>query len=241
MGWGPVPWALRKPGGPVAWRQAGWHRNERITFDGRLDEQAWTRADVADGFLQQEPIEGRRPTETTEVRIVYDEDNLYIGAMLHDSDPEGILGYQKQRDQGLGSDDRFMFILDTFLDGRTAYFFETNPAGLMGDGLVRNTGNVSVNKAWDGIWEAQTTRGDFGWSVEIRVPFRTLNFAENSDTWGINFQRTVRRKSEESLWSGHRRNQGLLSPHSCRSAHRAPERDAGGRARGCALRGGCVA
>ncbi len=185
---------------------------DRVVLDGRLDEPVWQRALTADGFLQQEPVEGQLPTERTEVRVVFDADNLYIGAMLHDSDPAGIIGYQRQRDQGLGSDDRFMLILDTFLDGRTAYFFETNPAGLMGDGLVRNTGNVSVNKAWDGIWEAQTVRSDLGWSAEIRIPFRTLNFDETSDTWGVNFQRTVRRKNEEIVWSGHRRNQGLMRP-----------------------------
>ena len=185
---------------------------ERVALDGRLDEVFWRRAPVADGFLQQEPVEGQAPTERTEVRVAYDADNLYIGALLHDSDPDGILGYQRQRDQELDSDDRFMLVLDTFLDGRTAYYFETNPAGLMGDGLVRNTGYARVNKAWDGVWEARTARGAFGWSAEIRIPFRTLNFDESSETWGINFQRTVRRKNEELVWSGHRRNQGLLRP-----------------------------
>ena len=127
--------------------------SERVALDGRLDEVFWRRAPAADGFLQQEPVEGQPPTERTEVRVAYDADNLYIGALLHDSDPDGILGYQRQRDQELDSDDRFMLVLDTFLDGRTAYYFETNPAGLMGDGLVRNTGYARVNKAWDGVWE----------------------------------------------------------------------------------------
>ena len=185
---------------------------ERIALDGRLDEALWARAPASDRFLQQEPVEGQQPTERTEVRVAYDADNLYIGATLHDSDPDGIIGFQRQRDQDLSSDDRFMLILDTFLDGRTAYYFETNPAGLMGDGLVRATGYSAVNKAWDGVWEARTARGAFGWSAEIRIPFRTLNFNESSDTWGINFQRTVRRKNEELVWSGFRRNQGLLRP-----------------------------
>lgn len=185
---------------------------ERVALDGRLDETIWMRAPAADRFLQQEPFEGRPPTERTEVRVAYDADNLYIGATLHDSDPDRILGRQRRRDQDLDSDDRFMVVLDTFLDGRTAYYFETNPAGLMGDGLVRSTGYASVNKAWDGVWEARVARGAFGWSAELRIPFRTLNFDESSDAWGINFQRTVRRKNEEMIWSGHRRNQGLLRP-----------------------------
>lgn len=185
---------------------------ERVALDGRLDEALWARAPAADGFLQQEPVEGGAPTERTEVRVAYDADNLYVGALLRDSDPDGIIGHQRRRDQDLASDDRFMVVLDTFLDGRTAYYFETNPAGLMGDGLVRNTGYAAVNKAWDGVWEARAARGAGGWSAELRIPFRTLNFDESSDAWGINFQRTVRRKNEELLWSGHRRNQGLLRP-----------------------------
>jgi len=185
---------------------------ESISLDGRLDETVWARALAADAFLQQDPDEGKPATEDTEVRIVFDEENLYIGAMLHDSDPSGVLGYQKGRDEGLVSDDRFMLILDTFLDGRTAYFFETNPAGLMGDGLIRAGGFYFANKSWDGIWEVQTVIDDFGWSAEIKIPFQTLNFSETGSTWGINFQRTVRRKNEETLWSGHRRNQGLWVP-----------------------------
>jgi hypothetical protein len=183
---------------------------ERVRLDGLLDEALWQRIEPIDGFLQREPVEGGTPTERTEVRIAYDADNLYLGVVLHDSDPAGILGHQKQRDAGLGTDDRFMWILDTFRDGRTGYFFEINPAGLMGDGLLRTGGGV--NKAWNGIWAVKVARGDWGWSAEIRIPFRTLNFDPNSERWGINFQRTVRRRNEEIIWSGHRRNQELSNP-----------------------------
>jgi hypothetical protein len=187
--------------------------SDRVRLDGVLDEGFWQDADAATGFLQQEPRTGEPATEQTEVRIAYDHQNLYIGVILHDADPAGVIGRALQRDAGLGSDDRFMLILDTFLDGRTGYFFEINPAGLMGDGLLRGSpGGMPVNKSWDGIWEARVRRGDHGWSAEIRIPFRTLNFDPARDSWGINFQRTVRRKGEESLWSGHARNQGLWRP-----------------------------
>jgi hypothetical protein len=186
---------------------------QRIRLDGILSEPFWESAPPAVEFVQQEPHEGMPATERTRVHVVFDDENLYIGALLHDSDPAGVLGRQLQRDAGLGSDDRFMWILDTFLDGRTGYFFEINPAGLMGDGLLRaSPGGSQVNKSWDGIWEARVARGDWGWSAEIRIPFRTLNFDPNSDAWGINFQRTVRRRNEESLWSGHMRTAGLLNP-----------------------------
>ena len=180
-----------------------------IDLDGYLGEPAWRTATPITEFKQQEPIEGADPTEASEIRILVDGVALYIGAMFFD-DPDGILAYQKRRDEGLGTDDRFMWILDTFRDGRTGYFFEINPAGLMGDGLLRVGGNV--NKAWDGVWEARVQRLDNGWSAEIRIPWSTLNFDSESDTWGINFQRTIRRKQEEILWTGHRRTEGLRRP-----------------------------
>jgi len=181
-----------------------------VRIDGSLDDQAWRLAAPITEFRQQDPIEGGVPSERTEIRILFDDDALYIGAMLYDSDPGGILAHQLQRDVGLGTDDRFMWILDTFRDGRTGYFFETNPAGLMGDGLIGGGGGL--NKRWDGIWDVRTRISDEGWSVEVRIPFSTLNFDPSVDAWGINFQRTIRRKSEEILWSGWRRNESLFRP-----------------------------
>jgi len=219
-----------------------------ISLDGRIDEAAWQTATPISDFTQQEPVEGGTPSEATEIRVVFNEDNLYIGAIIYD-DPAGILAYQRQRDAGLNTDDRFMWVLDTFLDGRTGYFFEINAAGLMGDGILGGGGGGGggagfggggagfggggggfggggggfggggggfggggANKAWDGIWEARTARRADGWSAEIRIPFRTLNFDPDLTEWGINFQRTIRRRNEEILWRGHRRNQGLFNP-----------------------------
>jgi hypothetical protein len=188
------------------------HADERIALDGVLDEPVWARAVPATEFRQQEPIEGAAPSERTEVRVVFSANNLYIGAQLFDRDPSGIKGFQRRRDAGLGSDDRFMWILDTFRDGRTAYFFEINPAGLLGDGLLRIGSGGNLSKSWDGIWDVRVRRHERGWTAEIRIPFRTLNFDPRSDAWGINFQRTIRRKNEELIWSGYRRNQGLMLP-----------------------------
>ena len=201
-----------------------------IDVDGRLDEEAWERAIPITDFTQQEPVEGGTPSERTEIRVVYDEDALYIGAILYD-DPEGIVVFQKRRDGFLSADDRFMWILDTFQDGRTGYFFETNAVGVMGDALISGGrggrgggrggggrrgggggGGGGGGRAWDGIWQVQTHIRPDGWSLEIQIPFRTLNFDPTSDSWGINFQRTIRRKNEEILWRGYRRNQTLRQP-----------------------------
>lgn len=184
--------------------------NIGVQLDGLLNEGVWAQAQPITEFRQQEPIEGAQPSERTEIRVLYDDEALYIGAMLYDSDPSGILAYQLQRDAGLGTDDRFMWIISTFDDNRTGYFFETNPVGLLGDGLIEGGGGF--NKRWNGIWNIRTAIQDDGWSAEIRIPFSTLNFDPALGAWGINFQRTIRRHNEEILWNGWRRNEGLFRP-----------------------------
>ena len=187
---------------------------ETIHLDGTPDEAVWHRAQPATDFLQRDPDNGAPATERTEVRVVYDSARLILGVICHDSEPERLLGNQMQRDQPFSADDRFMWTIDSFLDGRSGYFFEINPSGAMGDGLI-NPGEqeddfgAGINKSWDGIWIARVRRTDRGWTAEIEIPFRTLNFDPEAAAWGMNFQRTVRRKNEESLWTGYARNQGV--------------------------------
>ena len=180
--------------------------NEQIALDGVLDEAAWQRAVPASDFTQQDPVLGGTPTERTEVRILFDGERLYMGVTCFDSEPDLLLGNTMKRDAFLSADDRFMWTLDTFLDQQTGYYFEMNPSGLMADSLM---GTGSNDRAWDGIWNARVRKGDIGWTIEIEIPFRTLNFDPDAPAWGINFQRTVRRKNEENLWTGHERNQGV--------------------------------
>jgi hypothetical protein len=180
---------------------------ETITLDGRLDEPIWQRAVPATDFIQQQPRNGAPPTERTEVRIVYSRDALYVGVTNYDSEPDKMLGNTMKRDEFLRADDRFMWVMNPMLDNQSGYFFEMNPSGLMADSLMNATG--AVNREWDGIWNARVQRSDIGWTIELEMPFRTLNFNPNVPGWGINFQRSVRRKNEESLWTGHGFNQGL--------------------------------
>ncbi|MBI3400820.1 MAG: carbohydrate binding family 9 domain-containing protein [Acidobacteria bacterium] len=180
--------------------------DERILVDGVLDEEVWQRATPATDFLQFDPLTGEPATERTEVRIVYTRSTFYMGVRCFDSEPNRLLRFQRRRDEFLQSDDRFMWVIDPFLSAQNGYFFETNPSGLMGDALL---GPGINNRQWDGLWNLAVHRDDTGWSFEIAIPFTTLNFDPKADTWGINFQRTVRRKNEESLWYGWARNQGL--------------------------------
>ena len=181
--------------------------DEAIELDGRLDEPVWVRAVPATDFIQQDPDFGGTPTERTEVRIVFTRESLYMGVSAYDSEPDQLQGNTMKRDEFLSADDRFMWTMDTFLDQQTGYFFEMNPSGLMADALKLATGGSE--RAWDGIWDANARRHEEGWTLEIEIPFRTLNFDPDAPAWGINFQRTVRRKNEENLWTGHERNQGL--------------------------------
>ena len=192
---------------------------EPLRLDGVLDEAVWTSAMPAAEFLQRDPDSGAPATERTEVRLLYDANRLIVGARLFDSEPDEVLGNQMQRDQSFSSDDRFIVTLDTFLDGRSGYIFQTNPLGAAFDGLISASSDSNndsqrefggaVNGSWDGIWTVRVQRTTTGWSLEMELPFRTLNFDPDLDRWGVNFQRTVRRKAEESVWTGHLRNQGV--------------------------------
>ena len=180
--------------------------DESVALDGLLDEPFWDQAVPATNFIQVDPDNGAPATEETEVRIVFTREALYMGVRAFDSQPDLWLGYQRRRDEFLSSDDRFMWTIDTFLDARSGYFFEMNPAGLMADALFGVNGQ---NRQWDGIWNARHNHDALGWTLEIEIPFRTLNFDPEIDAWGINFQRTVRRKNEDSIWMGWARNQSL--------------------------------
>lgn len=185
---------------------------EQFQFNGHVNEAFWDAIEPATGFLQQEPREGSPASEKTEVRIAYDDEYLYVGVILFDSDPAGIKASQKRRDARIEADERFTWIFDTFNDQRSAYFMEINPNGLRTDGLISTGQGSSINLNWDGIWDARAVITDVSWSAEIRIPFRTFNFDPDSDRWGINFMRVIRRKSETVLWSGHLRNQGIERP-----------------------------
>ena len=180
--------------------------DERVALDGRLDEPFWSRVIPAGDFMQVDPANGKPATEPTEVRIAYDADALYLGVTCFDSEPERGIAYQRRRDEFLQSDDKFRWTIDTFLDARSGYFFEMNSIGAMADALMSVNGQ---NRQWDGIWEGRAHRSGIGWFLEIRIPFRTLNFNPSNDSWGINFDRTVSRKNETTIWMGWRRNQGL--------------------------------
>lgn len=176
-----------------------------IVLDGRLDEPAWQTAPVADDFRQREPDEGAPASQATQVRVLYTPTTLYVGVTCHDTDPDAIVTTRFNRDAVLDADDRVSLLFDTFADRRNAFKFQTNSVGARVDELVGDDGEVD-NRDWNGIWNVKTARTATGWSAEFEIPFQTLSFAPGRTSWGFNIQRIIKRRTEETVWTGHRQN-----------------------------------
>jgi len=173
-----------------------------ITIDGELDEQEWALAQPATDFIQQNPQTGEPSTERTEVRLLYDDENLYVGVYCFDSaGPEGLVVNRVNRDFSGFEDDGFGILLDTFEDNRNGFVFNTNPRGAKSDSQIGSDGS-SYNRDWDAIWYVQSKITEAGWQTEIAIPFKSLRFHQaESHNWGVNFSRRIRRKNEETHWS----------------------------------------
>ncbi|HUQ81863.1 MAG TPA: DUF5916 domain-containing protein [Gemmatimonadaceae bacterium] len=189
------------------------------TINGRLDDEAWQGAEPFTGFVQRELQEGAPVTERTEVRILTDGEALYVGAWMYDRDPSRIVPGEKVRDVTLSNSDYFAIILDTYLDRQNGFVFATTPAAVEYDGQVVKEGEGGglqasgqtraqsgalggFNLNWDGSWTVATSVDSLGWYAEFRIPFSTLRYGGGAtQTWGLNFARSIRRKNEEAFWS----------------------------------------
>ena len=198
----------------------------RIALDGRLDEAAWARAEPIADFTQLDPDEGRPASERTEVRILYDEDALYVGARLLDAHrPTSRL---VRRDAYVLDSDWFSIALDSYHDHLQAFRFSVNPGGVRRDEIFSSSGRtVSGNNAativdrggladqsWDPVWAAATTVGDSGWTAEIRIPFSQLRFSPaERQTWGLQMERRIARAQEQALYAFTPKDQPAGVPH----------------------------
>ena len=174
-------------------------------IDGVLDEAIWNRATPIDDFHQINPNEYDEPNQTTLVVLLYDDTHLYIGARLQDSQPDEITAQILRQGEQIDDDDYFGVILDPFLDRRNGYLFQLNPNGVRSEAIYRNT--TQTNFDWVGIWRAQATVHEEGWTAEMAIPFKSLSFDPGSDSWGINFTRGVARTNETSGWMSRTRQQ----------------------------------
>ena len=167
-------------------------------IDGRLDDVVWSTAAVIDDFVVSQPNEGDEPTEYTQVYLLYDSEALYVAARAWMSTPGNVTAQVLRQGESVFADDDFAIILDPFNNQRSGYFFAINPNGVREDALYENTTSMEFN--WDGIFFAATTQDEDGWTVEVALPFKTLSFDPENDTWGINFLRRVQRLGEMVMW-----------------------------------------
>ena len=197
-----------------------------IDLDGVLDEPSWVRARTLGPLTMVEPREGDVPAFGTEVRILADADNVYVGIRALDPDPAGIVSYAKARDSQLRSEDHVKLVLDPFLDGQSGYVFAVNPGGARYDALVSEQG-LGENASWDAVWEVATRRDADGWTAEFRIPIRSLNFGAGLGAWGFNVERRVQRALEVSRWSSPTRDAVLTQTTRAGRIDGLPEFDTG--------------
>ncbi len=168
--------------------------SERLRIDGTLDDAVWSSAPLVSGFVQSAPNEGASASERTEVRIVYDDDALYVGARLYDDAPQEVRAVLARRDRTTNAD-RFLVFLDCYHDRRTGFYFGVNAAGTPYDGTLFNDDWDS--DTWDGVWEGAARRDSLGWTAELRIPYSQLRFQKRpSYRWAVNFKREIARKNE---------------------------------------------
>src|SRR5437762_12611070 len=181
---------------------------DTIKIDGLLDEPAWSLAQPATDFLQQQPTEGAAASERTEVRVLFDDKNIYFGIRAFDSDAKHINARELVRDADFSNDDTVAVLLDTYHDRRNGFRFMVNPLGTQQDALITDEGR-DINITWNGAWVSAGRIDDKGFTVEIEIPLTTLRFKEGIEAWGLNVSRVIRRKNEENFWSSWQRSFGL--------------------------------
>lgn len=172
-------------------------------LDGVLDDAIWQEATRIDDLHQFNPVDQGEPSEASEFYLAYSRDYLYLGARLYDSDPKGIRASQLVQGKSLNADDQIKLILDTFNNGRTGYQFQVNPNGIRREGIFDAPDRL--NRDWTGIWQVRSSIDERGWSAEMAIPFTTLNFGPEKDTWGFTVSRTIARKNEDIAWSSFNR------------------------------------
>jgi hypothetical protein len=175
--------------------------NEKITIDGKFDESIWKTAQIATDFVMIAPDNGKLelPEKKSEVKIVYNNDAIYIAATLYDNDPTKINKELTIRDN-FATADHFGVFINGYNDGQQEFRFFVSAAGVQQDGVyIENNGE---DFSWNGIWDSKVVITDIGWAVEMKIPYAALRFStEKKQTWGLNFYREVRNLRQQYTWN----------------------------------------
>ncbi|MCY3488644.1 MAG: carbohydrate binding family 9 domain-containing protein, partial [Bacteroidetes bacterium] len=202
---GTLPSAVLSPSCPEDCRLSASYVSQDIEIDGVLNEEAWLDAAIATDFTQYSPNEGDPATQQTEVRVLYGESQIFISAVLQDTEPEQIRQTLGRRDE-FNQADWFIASIDSYLDRKTAYNFAVNAAGVQADGVYTGErfgggGGFDFDTSWNAVWRSAVRSTPEGWIVEMRIPFTMLRFSDTpNQRWGINFRRVIPRLGEVSDW-----------------------------------------
>jgi hypothetical protein len=173
-------------------------RRDPIVIDGKLTDAGWNAAEVISDFHQQQPDEGKAPTERTELRVLFDANALYVGARMYDTaGARGVRRLLVRRDQLLNDNasDKIALVLDPYHDRQTRVWFELNPRGVKGD-------HLNGDASFDPVWEGAAAVDSLGWTAEFRIPLSQLRFPRDSvQTWGFQIWRTIARRNEQDMWA----------------------------------------
>ena len=182
-------------------RAEAYRTYENVEVDGDLTESDWQKATPIHQFTQFEPDAGEPLTESTEVRILYDDKHIYFGFVCSEPEPSKIIANKMRRDAMMWDQDNVFVLLDTYNDRRSGFFFRVNPLGAREDVALMDSGD-SRNENWNAVWDARSKINGDNWTTEIAIPFSQLRFKkEDILTWGLNLGRTIRKKQEEGTWS----------------------------------------
>lgn len=173
---------------------------ENITIDGKINEESWKTAPVATDFIMFEPDNGKpiSKEKKTDVKILYDNNAVYISAVLNDDEPNKISRELTNRDV-FGFSEHFSVSINGYNDGQQDFRFYVSAAGVQMDCLATED---FEDYNWDAIWDSEVTLTDFGWVVEMKIPYAALRFSKAAkQTWGLNFKRVIKRGAQDQSYT----------------------------------------
>ena len=200
---------------PTEYQAEAYRTYQSIEIDGEFNEEDWQNAKTITRLIQYEPAEGDLISQPTEIRILYDAEEIYFGFTCFDDDMSEMVANEMRRDgsgrDGLRENDHVSILLDTYNDQRNGFYFRVNPLGAKEDMALINSGE-SRNQAWDAIWACGTKINDNHWTAEIGIPFSQLRFSKSDQmTWGLNLGRSLMRNQEDATWSPLSREHGFFA------------------------------
>ena len=173
------------------------------TIDGLLNDSVWRDAPFIEDMHQFRPADHVEPTQKTTVYLLYDDDYLYVAGRMWDTNPEEIRARSLAQGQSVRWDDSLDIIIDPFNNNRTGYEFQVNPNAVRSDAVFETA--TRINRDWEGIWHAESNIDSEGWTTEVAIPFKTLNFDPQNPDWGFTIERTIQRNQEDIAWVSYNR------------------------------------